>query len=32
MKGQRERVEIVRAECGDDAGILGAGYTALKLE
>ncbi len=30
MKGQRERVEIVRAACGDDAGILGAAYTALK--
>lgn len=32
MKGQREKVEIVQAECGDDAGILGAAYTALKLE
>ncbi|OGP73479.1 MAG: hypothetical protein A2V86_02420 [Deltaproteobacteria bacterium RBG_16_49_23] len=32
MKGQRERVEIVQGECGDDAGILGAAYTALKLE
>ncbi len=32
MKGQREKVEIVRAECGDDAGILGAAYGALKLE
>lgn len=32
MRGQRERVEIVRAKCGDDAGILGAAFTALKLE
>ena len=32
MKGLREKVEIVQAECGDDAGILGAAYTALKLE
>lgn len=32
MKGQREKVEIVQTECGDDAGILGAAYTALKLE
>lgn len=32
MKGQREKVEIVRAECGDDAGILGAAYAALKME
>jgi len=32
MKGQREKVEIVQAECGDDAGILGAAYTALQLE
>jgi glucokinase len=30
MKGQKEQVEIVRAECGDDAGILGAAYAALK--
>lgn len=30
MKGQRERVQIVRAQCGDDAGILGAAYVALK--
>jgi glucokinase len=30
MRGQREKVEIVRAECGDDAGILGAAYVALK--
>lgn len=32
MKGQRERVEIVRAGCGDDAGILGAAYAALRME
>ncbi len=32
MKGQRERVEIVRAECGDDAGMLGAAYAALHQE
>ncbi|MBS3905793.1 MAG: ROK family protein [Syntrophaceae bacterium] len=32
MKGQREKVEIVQADCGDDAGILGAAYAALKLE
>lgn len=32
MKGQRERVEIVRAEWGDDAGILGAAYAALRME
>ena len=32
MKGQREKVQIVQAECGDDAGMLGAAYTALKLE
>lgn len=31
MKGQRERVEVVRAECGDDAGLLGAAYVALKM-
>ncbi len=30
MRGQRERVEVVRAECGDDAGILGAAYAAMK--
>ncbi len=29
MKGQRETVQIVRAECGDDAGMLGAAYAAL---
>ncbi|MBM4340805.1 MAG: ROK family protein [Deltaproteobacteria bacterium] len=32
MKGQREKVQIVQTECGDDAGILGAAYVALKLE
>jgi len=32
MKGQREKVQIVQAECGDDAGMLGAAYAALKLE
>lgn len=32
MKGQRERVEIVLAECGDDAGILGAAYAAMTSE
>ncbi len=32
MKGQRERVEIVRAACGDDAGILGAAYAAFIME
>ncbi len=26
----RERLQIVRAECGDDAGILGAAYSVLK--
>jgi glucokinase len=30
MKGQKEQVEIVQAECGDDAGILGAAFAALK--
>jgi len=29
MKGQRDRVQIVQAECGDDAGVLGAAYVAL---
>ncbi|NWF93090.1 MAG: ROK family protein [Syntrophaceae bacterium] len=29
MEGPKERVEIVRARCGDDAGILGAAYSAL---
>lgn len=32
MRGQRERVEIVQAECGDDSGILGAAYAALNME
>ncbi len=31
MKGQRERVEILQAQCGDEAGILGAAYAALKM-
>jgi len=31
MKGPREKVQIVQAECGDDAGILGAAYAALKM-
>jgi len=30
MKGPREKVQIVKAECGDDAGMLGAAYSALK--
>ena len=29
MKGPRERVQIVQALCGDDAGILGAAYSVL---
>ena len=29
MKGPRGKVNIVRAECGDDAGMLGAAYSAL---
>lgn len=29
MKGPRETVEIVKAKCGDDAGILGAAYSVL---
>jgi len=29
MKGPRETVEIVKARCGDDAGMLGAAYSAL---
>ncbi len=32
MKGQRERVQIVRAECGDDAGMIGAAYAAFHME
>jgi glucokinase len=30
MKGPKEKVRIVRAECGDDAGVLGAAYAALR--
>jgi glucokinase len=30
MKGPREKLEIVKAKCGDDAGMLGAAYSALK--
>ena len=30
MKGPREKVKILQAECGDDAGILGAAYVAMK--
>jgi glucokinase len=30
MRGPREKVQIVKAKCGDDAGILGAAYSALK--
>ena len=30
MEGSREKVKIVRAKCGDDAGILGAAYVSLK--
>jgi hypothetical protein len=30
MKGPREKVKIVRAKCGDDAGILGAAFVVLK--
>lgn len=30
MKGPREKLQIVKAECGDDAGMLGAAYSALK--
>jgi hypothetical protein len=29
MKGPRETVEVVKAKCGDDAGMLGAAYSAL---
>ncbi len=29
MEGPRKKVNIVRAECGDDAGMLGAAYSAL---
>ncbi len=30
MEGSRRKVRIVRAQCGDDAGILGAAYACLK--
>jgi hypothetical protein len=30
MKGPREKLKIVKAECGDDAGMLGVAYSALK--
>jgi glucokinase len=30
IEGSREKVTIVRAKCGDDAGILGAAYVSLK--
>jgi predicted NBD/HSP70 family sugar kinase len=30
MEGSREKVKIVQAKCGDDAGILGAAYVSLK--
>ena len=30
MKGLRERLQIIKADCGDDAGMLGAAYSALK--
>ena len=30
MEGSREKVKIVQAKCGDDAGILGAAYVALR--
>jgi glucokinase len=29
MKGPRETMEVVRAKCGDDAGMLGAAYSAF---
>ncbi len=29
MKGSREKLQIVQAKCGDDAGMLGAAFTAL---
>jgi len=32
MEGPRKRVQIVKAECGDDAGILGAAYATLHLK
>ncbi|MGQ9647663.1 MAG: ROK family protein [Thermodesulfobacteriota bacterium] len=30
MEGPRERVEIVHAKCGDDAGLLGAAFACLR--
>jgi glucokinase len=30
MEGSREKVKIVQAKCGDNAGILGAAYISLK--
>jgi len=30
MRGSRGKVRILRARCGDDAGILGAAYVSLK--
>jgi glucokinase len=30
MEGSREKVKVVQAKCGDDAGILGAAFIALK--
>ena len=30
MEGSREKVKIVQAKCGDDAGILGAAYVSLR--
>ncbi len=30
MEGSREKVKIVQAKCGDDAGILGAAYASLR--
>jgi predicted NBD/HSP70 family sugar kinase len=30
MKGPLRKLQIVQAECGDEAGILGAAYSALK--
>jgi glucokinase len=30
MEGPREKMKIVKAKCGDDAGVLGAAYSALK--
>ena len=30
MQGSRDKVKILQAKCGDDAGILGAAYVSLK--